>query len=209
MDVRELELALRSKIGDRVHYIGVYTSDNLPTVQYSIKPIIFIANTLKSSSDINIIGHWVAFYIEYYPSKRIIFFDSYGISPYRYPNKSFSQYINMYKKKKMVLYYTSRQLQPNLSIKCGLYVLLFIHYTTHYGLDNFIQYIHQFHSKNALSYNDKYVTRYYFKFLAKSKNCLEWKTKGKKAITYKECLSFLGMYFFSLCILLLLLYIYI
>ena len=56
-----------------------------------MKPIILIANTLNSSTDINIVGHWIAFYFEFHPKKkRIIFFDRYGLSPYVYVNTGFS-----------------------------------------------------------------------------------------------------------------------
>ena len=35
--------------------------------------------------------------------------------------------------------------------------------------------------------NDKYVTKYYLKYLRLG-NCKEWRSKkGKKAITYREC----------------------
>ena len=190
MDVRELELALRNKLGDKVHYIGVYTSDNFPTVAYSKKPIMFIVNTLRSTSDINIVGHWIGIYIEYHPMKRVFFFDSFGIPPIMYHNTGFSQFINSYRGKKMKISYTKKQLQPDNSIKCGLYVLLFIHFTSHYGINTFMNYSRDFFSKNSLAFNDKSVTRYYFKHLANG-NCLQWKSGVKRAITYKECIAYL------------------
>ena len=73
MDVRELEKALKYKLGPYVRFIGVYASDRIPFIQYSAKPVLLIANTLKSGTDINTIGHWVAFYFEFQPQKRVIF----------------------------------------------------------------------------------------------------------------------------------------
>ena len=49
--------------------------------------------------------------------------------------------------------------------------------------------------KRYLTYNDKYVTRYYFKYLSKSP-CSHWKTGNKRAMTYKECISNMGEYYF-------------
>ena len=51
--------------------------------------------------------------------------------------------------------------------------------------------VDSFKKKRELPYNDKYVTRYYFKYLSKS-NCSQWKTGNKRAITYKECMSNTG-----------------
>ena len=36
----------------------------------------------------------------------------------------------------MPIYHFGKQLRPDNSIKCGLYVILFIHYVFHFGLKN-------------------------------------------------------------------------
>ena len=69
MNVRELELALKNKIDPHIKFIGIYTSDNLPVISYNTKPIVLIANTLKYSTNIDTVGHWVGFYFEFYPKK--------------------------------------------------------------------------------------------------------------------------------------------
>ena len=56
MDVRELKKALEHKLGPYVRFIGVYASDRIPFIHYSAKPVLLIANTLKSGTDINTIG---------------------------------------------------------------------------------------------------------------------------------------------------------
>ena len=89
MDVRDIELALCNRIGKHTAYTGIYSSDTLPYYQYSVKPVLFIANTLKSTESVETLGHWVGFYIEYLPSQRIIFFDSFGISPTLYISTGF------------------------------------------------------------------------------------------------------------------------
>ena len=78
-------------------------------------------------------------------------------------------------------------------MKCGLYVLLFIHSISHLGLKDFTKFLYNRFTfkKRELTYNDKYVTRCYFKYLSKS-NCSQWKTGDKRAITYKECISNIG-----------------
>ena len=69
MEVRELESSLKHKLGSRIKFIGVYTSDSLLFISYNTKPIILIANTLKSTTNINTVGHWVAIYFEFQPKK--------------------------------------------------------------------------------------------------------------------------------------------
>ena len=92
MDTRELEAGLKGNIGKRIHFRGVYSSDALPPVKYALKPTIFIANTLASNANLNTVGHWVCFYVEYTPVRRIFFYDSYGLLPSFYTNE-FLEYI--------------------------------------------------------------------------------------------------------------------
>ena len=185
MDTRELETALRSRIGPYVDYKGVFVSDQLPIFQNNSLPIVFISNTLESKADVSTVGHWVAFYLEYTPIKKIIFFDSYGLLPDFY-SKHFSNYIN-----KVCADYAVQdfgiQLQPNSSHKCGLYVLQFIHYISHHGINKYISFFHGHFNPKKLSFNDNLVTRYYFKFLTRNHNCSYWKRGSKRAITYREC----------------------
>ena len=70
MEVRELEKALKHKLCPYVKFIGIYAANRIPFISYSTKPVLLIANTLKSSADINTIGHWVAFYFEFQPKKK-------------------------------------------------------------------------------------------------------------------------------------------
>ena len=183
MDVRELELGLRGNLGDKAQYTGIYTSDNIPYIQETPQPIVFIVNTLKSTADTRILGHWVSFYLEY---PRLIFFDSYGFHPYLY-GESFKRIIDLYKTKGMECIYFNKQLQPNTSVKCGLYTLFFIHYTSHYTIDAFIDtYFNIFSS--SLEENDRIVTHYYFKYMNAGRSCKDWKYGKDRAIRYQECL---------------------
>ena len=77
MDVSELESSLKGKLGPHIKYIGIFMSDQIPSVSYNTRPVLLIANTLKTKTKINIVGHWVVLHFEFYPMKRIIFFDSY------------------------------------------------------------------------------------------------------------------------------------
>ena len=113
MDVRELQTALKNRLGDRTRFMGVYTSDQIPFIIPSRRPITMIVNTLKSTSSINVIGHWVVFYIEFHPKKRIVFYDSYGISPHDYGILGFSKFISQYKN--TPLYDYGIQFQPDTS----------------------------------------------------------------------------------------------
>ena len=191
MDTRELETALKGRIGPYVEYKGIYTADNLPVYRNNNCPIVFISNTLESRADRSTIGHWVSFYIEFVPIKKIIFFDSYGLLPDVY-SSHFSDYINKSYSNFSIEDF-GIQLQPNLSHKCGLYVLQFIHYLSHHGVDKFISFFHTQFNPKKLEFNDSVVTRYYFKFLTRNHNCQYWKHGAKRAITYKECKKFIKM----------------
>ena len=96
MEVRELEKALKHKLGPYVKFIGIYASNRIPFIFYSTKPVLLIANTLKSSAVINTIGHWVAFYFEFQPIKRLFFY-SYGLPPHFYINSGFSDFLKKYR----------------------------------------------------------------------------------------------------------------
>ena len=120
MDVRELERALKFRIGPHIKYAGIHASDQLPFIQHNIKPVLFIANTLKSSANINTVGHWVVFYFEFDPIIKLIFFDSYGFSPYFYKDSGFSAFLSRYGN--IPIYHFEKQIQPHMSVKCGLYV---------------------------------------------------------------------------------------
>ena len=189
-----MESALKNKLGPHIKFIGIYTSDHLPFISYNTKPIVLIANTLKSSANINTVGHWVGFDFEIYPKKQVIFFDSYGFSQHFYVNSGFSAFLRRYRQ--TPIYNFGRQFQPDSSMKCGLYVSPFAHYISLYGVNKFTSYIYnRFHiKKKDLAYNDKYVTRYYFKYLSKPP-CSHWKIRNKRTITYKECISYKGMYY--------------
>ena len=140
MEVRELEKALKHKLGPFVKFIGNYASNRIPFIPYSTKPVLLIANTLKSSADINTIGHWVAFYFEFQPKKRLIFFYSYGLPPHFYINSGFSDFLKKYRN--TPIHHFGKQLQPDNSVKCGLYVIMFIHYISHFGLKQFTSYLY-------------------------------------------------------------------
>ena len=190
MDTRDIEKALRGRLGPYIHYKGIFNSDNLPFIPYNSKPVIFISNTLASTADISTVGHWVSFYTSFYPVKRLFFYDSYGLSPHLY-SRHFSKYIRTHYNSSNI-YYFDRQLQPNTSQKCGLYVVNFIHYVSYYKLDKFISYYNiKFTSRN-LRQNDALVTSYYFKHLSNARTCTFWKPSGKfkRAITYAECVKY-------------------
>ena len=128
MDVRELEKALKDKLGLYVRFIGIYSSDRIPFIQYSAKPALLIANTLKSGIDINTIGHWVAFYFEFQPQKRVISFSSYGLPPQFYINSRCSDFLKKYDN--TPIYHYGKQLQPDNSMKCGLCSIIHPFYFT-------------------------------------------------------------------------------
>ena len=184
MNTGDIEKALKGRLGGRIIYAGVYAADKIPFIPLRSKPTIFISNTLSSDADIRIMGHWVCFYVEYSPIKRIIFFDSYGLSPALY-NKFFYDYITHTYYNDYSVYSYQLQLQPDTSIKCGLYATLFIHYTSHYGLEKFEKLIQQNFSLQKLSNNDQFVTKYFLKHLSHS--CNHWRGRKYAIMTLREC----------------------
>ena len=185
MDTRELTSSLSGRLGDFTVFLGVFSSDKLPSINFNPKPVIFIANTLHSNTSVTTVGHWVCFYLEFQPVGNMIFFDSFGFPPGFY-NSDFLTFINE-KYPKFNVFDFGVQMQPNESQKCGLYVLNFVHYVSHYGIEKFKCFFkNRFNSKN-LRQNDAIVTRYYFKHLSKHKTCTYWKKGRKRAITYAEC----------------------
>ena len=79
MNTIKIEQSLKNRLGDKLTYFEVVTSDYLANKKldkYRDKIIGIISNTLKSTDDSNIMGHWVAFAIDKSPNDRIIFFDS-------------------------------------------------------------------------------------------------------------------------------------
>ena len=192
MDNREIDIAVKNRIGPFIHYKGVFSSDQLPYIPINSKPISFIANILSSKADSNIVGHWVCFYYVCKPVKYLLFFDSYGLNPMFYSN-DFTHYIKK-NFSNVNIHYFDRQIQPDRSQKCGLYVIMFIHYISHFGLDKFISLYNQKFSIKKLYLNDILVMRYYFKYLSKIKTCQYWrKIPGfRRAITFSECKQNIG-----------------
>ena len=190
MDTREIENSLRGRLEPYIHYKGVFTSDTLPYIKFNIKPIILIANTLNSRTDVSIVGHWVGFYISFYPKKYLLFFDSYGFSPYFY-SRDFSQWLEYYSKDFQIQQF-GQQVQPDTSQKCGLYVVHFTHYISYFGLEKYKSFYQCNFSSRKLTSNDRIVTRYYFTRIMKKNSCSQWKKNigNKHAVTYKKCLKY-------------------
>ena len=198
MDTGQLENALRGRLGPHISYKGVYNSDNLPIIKYNFKPVVIIANTLNSQADVSIIGHWVAFYISFYPKPYLLFFDSYGFKPHSYTT-NFSSWLENYSNFQIQEF--GKQIQPDTSNKCGLYVIHFTHYISHFGLEKYKFFFKHKFSIRKLILNDKIVTSYFFSRIWKTSSCLQWKMKkrpDKNAITYKQCLSYIKGMNFSL-----------
>ena len=139
MDTTELESALKGRLGALVNYVGVFSSDSVGRMKIPLKrnnALIFIGNTLDTSSDMNNMGHWVCFYVEKSPNNRIIFFDSYALPPEIYTHH-FQLFLK--RNKSFEIFEFKAPVQPDRSYKCGLYVLFFIHSMSHYGVRQTLQ----------------------------------------------------------------------
>ena len=126
---------------------------------------------MKSSDNVSAMGHCVGFYIGSFPNKRIVFFDSLGILPDNYINIGFPTFLENYNP--FSVHHFATQFQPDSSIKCGLCVCMFVHYMSIYGINMLTSYIFRNlrFKIRGLDFNDKFVTRYYFKYLSRKQNC--------------------------------------
>ena len=192
MDTSEIQNSLKYKLGDKIEYLGVFTSDHITNIKinkYRIKVVGFICNTLESTDSATIMGHWVAFAIDKSPNDRIIFFDSYGFDPRLYA-KGFRRFID--NNRNFKLFSFDRQYQLDTSYKCGLYTIFFIHNISLEGLRQTIIKIRSNLKQGNGHQNDEFVSRYYLKHIT-SGNCQQWRNKnGKTAFTYQECKNLLN-----------------
>ena len=191
MNGAEINLGFKQTLGDKINFIGVYCSDQLKDIvipKVNKVGCVFIANTLTTDDNENKMGHWVAFYIK----KNIsIFFDSFGLNPKVYC-EGFRRFVD-YSSSEWFRF--SIQLQPLISVKCGLYVLTFIHYLSYNGMERTLHFVKGFFSSKNHIRNDKLVTRYYFRYIYGKSGCQLWDDDlGKKrAITLKECRSLIKL----------------
>ena len=191
MNTKELNLCLKNRLGNKINYVGVFSSDEVGDIKIPINrsmPIMFIANILSSTDDVNLMGHWICVYVEKHPYKQIIFLDSFGVNPILYCSgfKYFIERNRLFNIKQLGM-----QMQSSDSYKCGLYVVYFIHYTSLYGISELIMKIENNFSMNNTIANDRYVTKYYLTYLT-NKKCIQWMSGSDRAITYKECLAIIN-----------------
>ena len=194
MDTIELQKSLHGLLGNKVKYNGVFTSDLLPANLEKgerNEAQIFIVNTLSSKDKITKMGHWVVFYVEKTPINRIVFFDSYGVAPSLYGG-NFVDFVNKHKRK-FIFCNWKRSIQPLNSVKCGLYVIYFVHMVSHYGIESTLEKSLKIFSVKNKGRNDSFVTSYFFRKLNRMKTgniCSYWRSyhsKEIRAISFKEC----------------------
>lgn len=185
MNTSDLFFTLENKIGPRLLFLGVKTSDevrhfSIPRIRE--KPILFIANILRLGD--NRLGHWLCILISDNRSKDIYFLDSYAINPTLY-GRDFSYFINRYSDFNIQM--NTKRLQASDSIVCGLYCCYFIYILSReniYELARLIRY--KFSSLNYKE-NDKQIFRFYIRNL-NTMECNYWRERGGIS-SYKNCLS--------------------
>ena len=94
--------------------VGVYSKDNLPTRLYVGSYIINMED-----SDVGNGTHWIM--IRVFPTKEVIYFDSFGLSP--------PQQIKDFVKGKIAS--SNRQIQDINATTCGYYCIMVDHYMTY------------------------------------------------------------------------------
>jgi hypothetical protein len=100
---------------DSAQFIGVFSSDKLPTkIKY---PVALIVNTAPST---NPGDHWIAIYIT--RNRDGYYFDSFGRPP------TVSSIISFLKKNCKTIDFNTKQIQHLKSIKCGQFSALYLKY---------------------------------------------------------------------------------
>ena len=185
MNTNDIRYVLQNKLGSKIYFIGVLSSDQVASFQipaFREKSLVFIANILKRYD--RRLGHWVVFLINKSPNNKIFFYDSYGLKPSWY-SKDFESFIN--KNADYDLYSHDRKLQSETSLFCGLYCCHFVYLCSKYEIGRVCQIIKKtFPSSNGAK-NDKKI----FDFYNDSLNvipCNYWKGRKDGLVTYEQCL---------------------
>ena len=116
MDTLQIEKVLKQNALTRKCFLGVFSSDQLPT-QIRKYPAAFIANVDTSEESGT---HWLAFYMA--DRYRMEFFDSFGHAPTDFPG-----YISDYTKTFRKINFNPMTLQSNKTAVCGQYCIYYIY----------------------------------------------------------------------------------
>ena len=110
MDTRTIDQVLRKHCNI---YRGTYSSDMLPKILESWRPLVIVVNTYPSMQPGK---HWICMFFD--ESGHGEFFYSFG----QYPSRAFERYMNDYC---TAWTYNNKQLQSLISRFCGHYVIWF------------------------------------------------------------------------------------
>ena len=184
MDAYDLLYALRNKLGNKIDFAGVFSSDHVREFHLPLrrdKTIAFIANILREGD--TRLGHWVAFAITKPPQNRIYFYDSYGLNPVLY-TPDFKVFLK--RNSDFEIYSFNRRLQSPKSSVCGLYCAHFIYLISKYEINKAVNILRRVFPTERGRKNDQRVYEFYINYL-NTRPCLHWKNKTRAMITYEEC----------------------
>jgi hypothetical protein len=116
MDAKQLSTILQREPDTRPFFKGVFSADSVLTFSPCV-PCAIIINTDPSSQPGR---HWVAIFID--NTNQGQFFDSYGNKP-EYYHPEWNLWLSKWTKKWT---YSSRVVQPDSSVHCGVHSLFFI-----------------------------------------------------------------------------------
>ena len=182
MDERDLIYALHRKVGNKVTFLGIKTSEQVRYLEIPsrrVKPLCFIANILRRND--RALGHWVVFLIFPYPC--LVFYDSYGVNP-RWYGSDFSQFINRYDNYQ--LYFSSRPIQGARSLVCGLYCCHFIYLVSWYSWYKALVMLKSSFNSNNPDGNDKRMLEFYASYL-NAKPCSMWRGQRYAMLSFEDC----------------------
>jgi len=144
-------LVKRSDGGRRLHHVGVYASDMLPT-SLPQQSIAMVANTMPHT---NSGEHWVVFYMD--GSSGIIeYFDSFGRPPYQ---ADFQKFLRRTCRRYV---YNKQRLQGFTSTICGMYCLCFLYCRVHLNM-SMCDFVQLFKYSNSADLENDFLLEVMFK----------------------------------------------
>lgn len=188
MDTKDILYVLRNKLGNKTHFAGVFSSDQVRDLQIPLtreKPIALIANILRKDDER--MGHWTVFTISESPQKYIYFYDSYGLNPDIY-TPDFKAFIE--KNRSYEIYTFNRKLQHSTSSVCGLYCAQFIYLISRYAISKVVEILRRVFPTEHGRNNDRKVYDFYINNL-NVRSCQYWKSKKDGMVSYEQCMRFL------------------
>ena len=140
-------------LADTPNFLGCFAQDELVSLSIRSLPVYLIVNFDNSYSRGT---HWIALRID---KRRLEIFDPLGFNSLRWPNTPHLLLDFLHKFSIHRSIYTSKEIQPYSSTRCGFYCIFFVIYRTVHTFSDCTRYF-----SNILIKNDKLLFDFFNKF---------------------------------------------